>query len=163
MKVGRDSGARVGAAEQRRRLAMSLGPIELLVVKFPGNKFTGEVASSLKELVEGGLIRVIDIMFVVKDQDGVMTVLEINDLDDDDYSTFDPVVADITEMLTPDDAMQLSAGLENNSSGAVMLFENTWATKFRDAMADANGELILNERIPRAVIDELLTTAATPV
>ena len=142
---------------------MSLGPIEMLVVKFPGNQFTGEIAPALVELVEGGIIRVIDILFVHKSPDGEVTVLEINDLDDDDYSTFDPVVADITEMLTPDDAMQLSAGLENNSSGAVMLFENTWATKFRDAMADANGELILNERIPRAVIDELLTTAATPV
>ena len=142
---------------------MSLGPIELLVVKFPGNKFTGEVASSLKELVEGGLIRVIDILFVVKDQDGVMTVLEINDLDDDDYSRFDPVVADITEMLTPDDAMQLSSSLENNSSGAVMLFENAWATRFRDALVNANGELVLNERIPKVVIDELMKEeAATP-
>ena len=142
---------------------MSLGPIELLVVKFPGNKFSGEIVPALKDLVEGGLIRVIDILFVVKDEEGVMTVLEINDLDDEDYSTFDPVVADITEMLTPDDATQLAASLENNSSGAVMLFENAWATKVRDALVNANGELVLNERIPRAVIDELLTTAATPV
>jgi hypothetical protein len=59
-------------------------------------------------------------------------------------------------MLTADDARQLSAGLPNNSSGAVMLFENTWATRFRDAMVQANGELVLCERIPKAVIDELL-------
>jgi hypothetical protein len=139
---------------------MSLGPVELLVVKFPGNQFRGEIAPALKELVEGGLIRVIDILFVHKNEDDELTVLEINDLDDDDFSRFDPVVADITGMLTVDDAQQLAAALEPNSSGAVMLFENTWATKFRDALVNANGELVLNERIPRAVIDELL---ATPV
>jgi hypothetical protein len=68
---------------------MSLGPIELLVVKFPGNRFTGEIAPALKDLVEGGLIRVIDILFVVKDEAGELTVLEINDLDDDNFSRFD--------------------------------------------------------------------------
>ena len=74
---------------------MSLGPIELLVVKFPGNKFTGEVAPALKDLVEGGLIRVIDILFVHKDQDGEVTVLEINDLDDDE-------TADLVELVWRD-------------------------------------------------------------
>ena len=140
---------------------MSLGPIELLVIKFPGNKFTGEVAPALKDLVEGGLIRVIDILFVHKDEGGEMTVLEINDLDDDDFSRFDPVVSDITGLLTPDDAKWFSQGLENDSSGAIMLFENAWATRFRDALLNANGELVLNERIPKTIIDELLATPET--
>jgi len=139
---------------------MSLGPIELLVVKFPGSQFSGEIAPALTDLVESGTIRVIDILFVHKSQDGEVTVLEINDLDDDDFSHFGPVVEDLTGMLTPDDARQLSAGLENNSSGAIMLFENTWATRFRDAMVHANGQLMLSERIPRAVIDELVGSAA---
>jgi len=139
---------------------MALGPLELLVVRFPGNRFTGEVAPALTELVEGGLIRVIDILFVAKDHDGEVLVLEINDLDDDDFRRFDPVVADLTGLLTPEDARQLSASLEANSSAAIMLFENTWATRFRDALVRANGQLVLNERIPRAVVDELLATAA---
>ena len=158
--IGRDPTAGVGFDKIGRRHSMSLGPIELLVVKFPGNKFTGEVAPALKDLVEGGLIRVIDILFVHKDQDGEMTVLEINDLDDDEFSRFDPVVSDITGMLTPDDARWFSQGLENDSSGAIMLFENAWATRFRDALLNANGELVLNERIPKAVIDELVATPA---
>ena len=138
---------------------MSLGPIELLIVKFPGSRFTGEIAPALKDLVEGGLIRVIDILFVHKDEDGEITVLEINDLDDDSFSRFDPVVEDLTGMLTTDDARQLSSGLENNSAGAIMLFENTWAIRFRDAMVRANGQLVLDERIPRAVIDELMAAS----
>jgi hypothetical protein len=143
---------------------MSLGPIELLVVKFPGNQFTGEVAAALKELVEGGLIRVVDILFVHKDEGGEMTVLEINDLDDDNFSRFDPVVSDITGMLTVDDARRLAAGLDDNSSGAIMLFENAWATRFRDALLNANGQLVLNERIPKVIIDQLVAeSVATPV
>ncbi len=139
---------------------MSLGPLELLVVKFPGNKFTGEIAPALTELVEGGLIRVIDILFLYKDEASEMTVLEINDLDDDDYRQFDPVVADLTGMLTAEDAQRLSASFEANSSAVIMLFENTWATKFRDTLVRANGELVLNERIPRTVVDELVAAAA---
>lgn len=140
---------------------MSLGPIELLVVKFPGNRFTGEVAPALTELVESGLIRVIDILFVGKDETGELAVVEINDLDDDDFLKFDPVVADLTGMLTVDDARHLSASFEPNSSAAIMLFENTWATRFRDALEGANGQLVLNERIPRAVIEELVAASAS--
>jgi len=139
---------------------MALGPVELLVVRFPSTRFTGEIASALTELVESGLIRVIDILFAIKDQAGEVTVLEINDLDDDDFRHFDPVVADLTGMLTSDDARQLSAALDPDSSAAIMLFENTWATRFRDALVNANGELVLNERIPRAVIDELLASSS---
>jgi hypothetical protein len=140
---------------------MALGPIELLVVKFPGNQFTGEILPALKELVDNEIIRVIDILFVVKDPAGAVTVLEINDLDDDDFSRFDPVVADLTGLLTPEDARQLSGGLEANSAAGIMLFENSWATRFRDALVHANGELVLSERIPKAVIDELLASSAS--
>jgi hypothetical protein len=139
---------------------MDVGPLELLVVKFPGNKFTGEVAPALTELVESGLIRVIDILFVYKDEAGEVSVVEINDLDDDDFLHFDPVVADLTGMLTVEDAQWLSTEFEPNSSAAVMLFENTWATRFRDALAGANGQVVLNERIPRAVVEELMAAAS---
>src|SRR3954452_9747574 len=95
--------------EEGRSHVTSLGPIELLVVKFPGSRFTGEIAPALTDLVESGTIRVIDILFVHKDDDGAVTVLEINDLDDDDFRHFDPVVEDLTGVLTPDDARQLAA------------------------------------------------------
>jgi hypothetical protein len=139
---------------------MSYGPIELLVVKFPGNQFKGEIAPALRDLVETGTIQVIDIVFVNKDENGKVEAVEINDLDDDDLATFDPIVSDVTGLLSPEDIQQLSQGLDNNSSGALMLFENTWARTFVDSLRNANAELIFNERIPRKVIDEVL--AATP-
>jgi hypothetical protein len=139
---------------------MSLGPVELLVLKFPGNQFSGEVVPALRQLVESGQIRIIDIIFAHKDDAGELTVLEINDLDDDSYAVFDPVVEDITGMMTVDDARQLAGSIEANSSAALMLFENVWAKRFADAVVASKGEVLLNERIPRAVIDELLAASA---
>ena len=139
---------------------MSFGPIELLVVKFPGNEFKGEIAPALQELVDTGTIRVIDIVFVTKDEEGSLTAVEISDLDGEAYAVFDPLVADVAGLLSHEDVRDLSSGLENNSSGAIMLFENAWATRFVEAVRNANGEVVLSERIPRAVIEEVL--AATP-
>ena len=134
-----------------------MGPLELLAVKFPGNNFRGEIAESLAELVEQGTIRVIDILFAMKDSSGNLTIAEINDLEEDDFATFDPLIDDdLTGMLSEEDARSLAASIEDNSSAAIMLFENTWATRFRDAILDAEGEIIINERIPKAVVDELL-------
>ncbi len=136
----------------------SFGPIELLVLRFPGNDFRGEIAPALADLVDAGIIRVIDIVFMIK-EDGEVRVLEINDLDEDTYAIWDPIVADITGLLSEEDVQHLSGVLEDNSSAAIMLFENTWATRFVDAVLRANGELVLNERIPRRVIEEVLAAA----
>jgi hypothetical protein len=138
---------------------MAIGPVELLVVKFPGNQFTGEIAPALTELVESGTIRVLDILFINKDEEGLVEMVEINDLILDD-KTFDPIVSDLTDLLTEEDVEAFGAVLEPNSSAALMLFENTWAARFAGALRNAKGELILNERIPRAVIEEVMAGAA---
>jgi hypothetical protein len=140
---------------------MTLGPVELLVVKFPGNQFKGEIAPALTELVENGTIRVIDILFANKDADGKVEMVEVNDLDDADFRRFDPVVTDVTDLLNAEDVDVLTRALEPNSSAALLLFEDTWATRFRDALVNANAELVLNERIPRAVIEELTADSVT--
>ena len=139
---------------------MSIGPVELLVLKFPGNQFTGEVGPALKELVDSGTIRIIDLLFAITDPQGNIAVVELSDLDSAAKGEFDPVVTDQTDLLTHDDARTLAAGLGPDSSGAIMLFENTWATKFVEAMRNANGQLVMSERVPRAVIDELIAEVA---
>jgi len=134
---------------------MTLGPVELLAVRFPGNQFKGEIIPALQDLVDKGTIRIIDILFVSKDAEGRSAIIELNDLDDERYAAFDPVVSDVNGLLTGDDVLQLTRRMENNSSAAVMLFENVWATRFRDAVVNANGEILMIERIPRQVIDEV--------
>ena len=135
---------------------MNLGPVEILVVKFPGNKFKGEIAPALTQLVESGTIRVIDILFVNKDENGKVEMVEINDLDDDNYAVFDPIVSDVTSMLNEDDVKAFSEALAPNSSAALLLFEDTWATRFRDALVNANAELVVSERLPRAAVEQLM-------
>jgi hypothetical protein len=130
----------------------------MLALKFPGNQFKGEIAPAIRDLVESGTIRVIDILFVAKDENGEVAMIEINDLDDDDFRHFDPIVEDVTEMLSEEDVKHIGSGLENNSSAALMLFENTWATRLRDAFLNAKAEVLFLERIPYSVIEALTSS-----
>jgi uncharacterized membrane protein len=148
-----------GTSDNERRSGR-MGPIELLVVKFPGNQFTGELVPALAELVENGTIRIADLLFLVKNANGDVTLLEFSDLAPDVYGLWDPLVSDVTPLLNEDDAYQLAATLENNSSAGLLLFENTWAARFAQAVRNANGEVVLNERIPGVVIDEILAATA---
>ena len=138
---------------------MSIGPVELLVLKFPGNNFTGEITPALRELVDSNTIGIIDILLAVTDDEGNVSALEISD-DSDAYSALQPVVMEINALLTPEDVEALGKQLGPNGSAAVMLFENKWATKFRDAVLGANGEVVLFERIPKQVIDTMMAETA---
>lgn len=142
---------------------MPLGPVELLAIRFPGEHVQGDVASALRELVENGTIRIIDLLIARKDAAGNVTMSEINDLDDEDYATINPIVSDITGLLSREDVDQLSSLMENDSSTAVMLFENAWATRFRDAVVRANGQMVYNERIPRVVVEEVVALSEQPI
>jgi hypothetical protein len=136
---------------------MALGPVELLLVKFPGNQFKGEIVPALNELIATNTIRVMDILFLKKDTAGNLTMVEISEIEDDAlYDAFDPLVPEVEGLLSESDALLMAQGLENNSSAALMLFENTWATRFRDAVVNAQGQVLLNERIPRQVIETLV-------
>ena len=138
---------------------MSLGPIEVLMLRFPGNQFRGEIAPALATLIDNGIVRVIDLLFAIKDEDGVLDILELKDMEGD-LSVFAPMASELADTLTEDDARVLAQSLPNNSSAAILLFENTWATSFVDAVSRAHGEVILNERIPRAAVDELIAARA---
>lgn len=135
---------------------MSFGPVELLVIRFPGNRFTGDVMPALAELVEHGTVRIADLLFVHKDAAGRVAVLEFSDLDPDVSGEWAPFVTDLTPLLNEDDALSLAASLDHDSSAGVMLFENLWARRFADAVAGSGGEVVMNERIPRVVVEEVL-------
>jgi hypothetical protein len=139
---------------------MSYGPLELLVVKFPSSERKTGIAAALADLVESGTIRVIDLVFVQKYPDGSITVAEFGELDDEEYSALDPVVGEVSGLLSEEDIAELAMLLDNDTSAGLMLFENVWATEFRDALLRANGELVLNERIPHAVVEEVLSQRA---
>ncbi len=138
---------------------MDIGPVEILVVAFPENQFTGEIAPALEELVTSGLIRVIDLVFVTKDADGNVVGIELSELDAATSSAFQPHVEEPSGLLAEEDIEDLGAELEPNSSAAILLFEHLWATKFRDAVIDSGGQLVASVRIPKEVIDEVVAAS----
>ncbi len=135
---------------------MALGPVEILVVSFPGNEFNGEIAPALADLVQTGLIRVIDLVFVTKDADGSVVGIELSELDDAVTAAFAPHVEEPSGLLAEEDIEDLGADLAPGSSAAILLFEHVWATRFRDAVLGSGGELVAEIRIPKEVIDEVV-------
>jgi uncharacterized membrane protein len=133
-----------------------LGPVEILVVSFPGSQFTGEIAPALGDLVASGLIRVIDLVFVTKDDAGDVVGIELSDLDEATSGAFQPHVEEPNGLLADEDIEDLGADLEPGSSAAILMFEHVWATRFRDAVVDSGGELVAAIRVPKEVIDEVL-------
>jgi hypothetical protein len=140
---------------------MTYGPIEFVVLKFPGNQFSGEIVPALQELVDTGTVRIIDLLFVIKDSDGAVGVLEIDGLGDAIAAVIEPIARHDDELLSQADGEHFGELLEPNSSAALLLFENAWASRFVQAVLNANGEVLLNERIPRDVIDAVLAEAST--
>ena len=135
---------------------MKMGPIEILIIGFPGNKFTGEVAPALAELVESGQIRVIDLVFVAKDPAGDVVAVELSDVDKAISAAFQPYVDEPSGMLSDEDIEDIAVALEPNSSAAILLFEHLWATKFQQAVLGAGGVLIDSIRIPKEVVDAVV-------
>jgi translation initiation factor IF-2 len=140
---------------------MSVGPIEYLVVAFPGNKFKGEIVPALAELVENGTIRILDLVFILKDEDGSVAAVELADLDPEDEAA---AMSDISEvdagLLNEDDIALAAESLEPNSSAGLLVFENVWATRFAEAVRNADGQLIANERIPYDIVQAAMAYAA---
>ncbi len=135
---------------------MTLGPIDFIALEFPGNRFKGEILPDLLELVESEVIRIFDLVIVTKDVDGTVHVRELQELDPGEMSIVDPFKAGVSQMITELDIQAIAEKLDNNSTAGLMLIENLWAKKTKEAMADANGRLVMFERIPDEVVEEAL-------
>ena len=130
---------------------MGVGPVDVYIIGFPGNKFTGKIAPAIQELVDDGTIRILDLLFVMKDEDGRVATLAIEDLDAEGAAFAE---LDITEpgSLNEEDADEVSEDLPNGSSAMLVAFENVWATRVVSALADADAVLIDSIRIPAEVV-----------
>ena len=139
---------------------MSFGPIEMLMIRFPGDQISADLVPALTELVNDGLIHIVDMLFIRKDAEGSVAVFELGDLSPDLAGQYAPLLTDVTELLNEEDAYELAASLENGSSAGIMLFENVWATRFAQAVRASSGEVLLNERIPNSVIEEVIAATS---
>jgi hypothetical protein len=136
---------------------MTYGPVDFIALKFKGNKFKGEGLKALNDLMKKKIVRVIDLVIIVKDKEGKMTVKEIQEPDPEFVAIFDPTKVKGTHgMIKKDDIDLISKELENNSTAALMLFENLWAVKFKEAIMEAKGEQLMFARIPHEFVLEAL-------
>jgi hypothetical protein len=119
-----------------------LGPLECIVIGFDGNRFDGSIAREIERVVESGTIRLVDIVFVGKDADGKVLVLELDSKDDPSFASFAGLLGDRLALLTPEDLEHVGAQLPPDSSGMALLFEHRWAEHIKEAMAAAGGFLV---------------------
>jgi hypothetical protein len=125
-----------------------LGPVDYVVVEFPGSKFNAEIAPALRDLVERGLVRVLDLLVLKKGQDGTLEAFEVSDLEDTEIGELRHHERDLAMLLSEDDVTALAAAIEPGSTAGVLVWENTWAAPFASAVRRSGGQLVASGRIP---------------
>ncbi len=132
-----------------------LGPVDYLVVEFPGSKFNGEIAPALLDLVEKGIVRVLDLVLIHKEEDGSFDAFELADADPGELGELLQLESELAELLSADDVANVAEALEPGSTAGLLIYENLWAAPFASAVRRSGGQLVANGRIP---IQSLLAT-----
>jgi hypothetical protein len=138
---------------------MALGPVQYLVIGFPGNQFNGEIAPELGKLVESGTIRILDIVFVAKDDDGNVTIVEYDE--HDQLFLFAEIDAEVGGLANEEDVAHAANMLEPGNSAAVLIWEDTWAAPLAEAMRKSGGVALEGGRIPAELIETAMSELAT--
>jgi Family of unknown function (DUF6325) len=125
-----------------------LGPVDYVIVEFPAgaSNFTGEMAEELLGLVDRGIIRVIDVLILTKDEDGSVEAMELSDIEE--LGELETLEAELAELLAEEDIEHLAAAMDPGSTAGVLIWENLWAAPFASAARRSGGQLIATGRIP---------------
>jgi hypothetical protein len=134
--------------EQAPEALDELGPVDWIVVEFPGSKFKGEIAPILDDLVERGTVRVLDLLLIRKAEDGELEFFELSDLDESEIGTLRAYETELATLLSEDDVIAVAASVEPGSTAALLVWENRWAAPFGSAVRRAGGQLVASGRIP---------------
>lgn len=140
---------------------MTLGPIEMLVLGFPGSKFSGGILPELERLVGAGTITIIDAMVMIKSEDGDLDILEIAQIPDSyEMAALAALIDNVNGMLSEDDLIAFADELSPGDSAAVLVFEHTWFKPLRDEILDSGGVVLADTRVPGFVVEEILLELA---
>lgn len=132
------------------------GPIDFLLLEFPGDRVTGQAADALLDLVERGIVRVYDLMVISKDEDGGFTGIDVTDLSADSLGGFTVFSGARSGLLGDDDLTQAADAMKPGTIAALIVYENLWAVPFVAAASDAGGQVVASARIPaQDVMDAL--------
>jgi hypothetical protein len=136
----------------------TIGPVEYMVLEFPGNEFTGDIAPELAKLIESGTIRVLDLVFVTKDENGEAAAVEFDE--HDGLKVFGELDGEVGGIIGEEDIAYAADNLDPNTSAALLIWEDTWAVPLVDALRGSGGVLVEGSRIPHEIIEAALTEAA---
>jgi len=126
---------------------MTVGPVEYIVVAFPGNEFNGDIMPELQALVDSGKVRILDLVFIGKDDAGAVLSFEVEDV-----AGFAGLDTDVGGLISPEDIEHAAGLLEPNMSAALLIWEDVWAAPFAEALRNSGGVLVEGARIPHEVI-----------
>lgn len=139
---------------------MAFGPIDLIVLEFKDNHIQSEIMDNITELVSSETIRILDLIIVRKNKNNEVDVQELQDLDPSIVQMFEPLRAEISGMVTVDDIKLIGKRLKENTTAAIMLFENIWSIRLKQDITFAGGRLVMHERIPNQVVAEAIKDLA---
>lgn len=125
-----------------------LGPVDYLVVEFPGSQFNGEILPELADLVQRGIVRVLDLVIIKKDADGTFEAFEFGDPDAGPLGEIRELEKELADLLSEDDVLAVADALEPGSAAGLLVYENLWAAPFAAAVRRSGGQLVANGRIP---------------
>ena len=130
---------------------MSVGPVEYIILEFPGNHFKNEIVPALAKLIDSKTVRIIDLVFILKDEDSNVTTFEFDQLEE--LAPFSTLDGEINGLINEEDVAYAADALAPNTSAAILIWEDTWATEFAQAVWNAGGVMLEGARIPAELID----------
>ncbi len=125
-----------------------LGPVDWIVVEFPGGRFKGDIAPALVDLVDRGLVRVLDLVLIRKRDDGTVEFDELSDVDDSEVGVLRSYETALATLLSEQDVVAAAEAVEPGSTAALLVWENCWAAHFGSQVRHAGGQLVASGRIP---------------
>jgi hypothetical protein len=140
---------------------MDVDPVEYVIIELPGDRFDGTIAPAIVDLVDRGLVRILDLVFVKKAADGTVRSFEYDELDE--TAGFAVIDGDADGLLSDGDVEELSAALAPGSNALFILFEDVWASALGRAVRDAGGALVGGGRLPHAAVTDALALAGADV
>jgi hypothetical protein len=142
-------------SEEKKKHEGLMAPVDYLVVLFPGNSFNGKIAPEIERLVKEGIIRVIDLILISRDDQGDLVLVEAKDLEGPARDALGKFVSKDRERFTMDDLEFIVESLPRGSSAGALIYENTWALRFKKELIDSDAQLLAHGRIPGELMKKL--------
>jgi hypothetical protein len=134
---------------------MAIGPLEYMVIGCPANQFASEIVPELNAIQERGLIQVVDLLFIRKNADNTVTVLEMKDLNDQELAAFGRIKDSLMGFITHQDIVTLSNAVPPDTSAAIVLLEHLWIGRLEEAVDRANGVVYIGGMVPPTAHEQL--------